>query len=118
MENIRVFQFWGWGGWNPNFQGWKLGFFLIILKKKNQINIYIFISMSFLDDKLVKELARIKDRLKQSTHQILQSSQWNKDAEVLANSGVKILKGIEELRDSVRDLKIPFLFFRVRKRLI
>jgi len=73
--------------------------------------------MSFLDDKLVKELAKIKDRLKQSTHQILQSSQWNK-AEVLANSGVKILKGIEELRDSVRDLKIPFLFFRVRKRLI
>ena len=74
--------------------------------------------MSFLDDKLVKELAGIKERIKQSTYQILQPAQWNKDAEILANSGAKILKEIEQLRDSVRDLKIPFLFFRVRKRLI
>ena len=74
--------------------------------------------MSFLDDKLIKELAGIKERIKQSTYQILQPAQWNKDAEILANSGAKILKEIEQLRDSVRDLKIPFLFFRVRKRLI
>ena len=71
-----------------------------------------------LEYKLIKELTEIKSRLKQGTYQILQSVQWNKYAEVLANSGAKILREIEELRDSARDLKVPFLFFQVRKRLI
>jgi len=35
--------------------------------------------MSFLDDKLIKELAGIKERIAQSTYQILQPAQWKKD---------------------------------------
>ena len=47
--------------------------------------------MSFLDDKVIKELVGIKDGIKQSTNQILQPAQWKKDAGVLSNSGAKIL---------------------------
>jgi len=74
--------------------------------------------VDFLDDKLIRELNSIRDQIMEGTYRILSKPQWDEDSRVLSNSGAALLNEIEQERDSVRKLKIPFLFFRVRKRLV
>jgi len=70
------------------------------------------------NDKLTDELTNIKNKIKgKGTYTLLPANQWEEYANVLSNSGANILKDIEQLRDSTRDLKVPFLFFRLGKRL-
>jgi len=70
------------------------------------------------NDKLTDELTNIKNKIKgKGTYTLLPANQWEEYANVLSNSGANILKNIEQLRDSTRDLKVPFLFFRLGKRL-
>ena len=71
-----------------------------------------------MDEKLVQDLKAIKDHIKDSTYQILQKHQWDEFANNLSNAGAKILEEVQQQRDLVRNLKIPFVFFRVRKTLI
>lgn len=74
--------------------------------------------MYSLDDRLIGKLKSVRDQITEGTYRILSKPQWDEYSQVLSNSGATLLDEIEQERDSIRNLKIPFFFFRVRKRLL